>query len=271
VYFVLFPFSLVSLSNGHIAKAPVECILGSYPKSNISTSSMKPPEFSIDLKEFWVDPYPALAQMRSSAPICYVPEFDATLLTRRDDVFSCEKKIDVFSSCQPEGLMVQLMGENMMRKDGDAHIAERRQVQPSFSPATVKSTWVSLFKQDTLNIIDGLRDRATFDVALDYAMPVSASALRHITGLRNLTLVQLDEVSQAMIDGISNYSGDGVIAQRCQSATQLVDDSIEELLRSKNNHHSSMISVLTRAGQPIESIRANIKLAISGGRTNHAM
>jgi len=162
--------------------------------------------------------------------------------------------------------MVQLMGENMMRKDGDAHIVERQQAQPTFSPATVKRIWIGLFKQDTENIINKLRDRDKFDVVSDFAMPVSASALRHVTGLTNLTLTQMDAVSQAMIDGIANYSGDATIENRCRSATQRIDDSIEEMLQSESTPRTSMISVLTQAGQPLENIRANIKLAISGGQ-----
>jgi len=204
--------------------------------------------------------------MRKTAPICYVPELDATLLTRRDDVFACEKIVDVFSSYQPDGLMVQLMGENMMRKDGDAHLIERRQALPAFSPATVKKTWISQFRQDTLSIIEKLSEGDTFDVVTDYAMPVSAHALRHITGLTNLTPAQMDEVSQAMIDGIANYTGDVAKQQRCHAATQLIDDSIETMLQTNDFSSSSMLSVLTRAGQAMESIRANIKLAISGGQ-----
>ena len=83
------------------------------------------PHFAIDPQEFWRDPYPALAQMRREAPICFVPQLGSTLLTRRDDIFVSEKRIDVFSSHQPAGLMIRLMGHNMMRKDGDAHMAER--------------------------------------------------------------------------------------------------------------------------------------------------
>jgi len=109
-----------------------------------------PVSFPIDVAAFWHDPYPTLAQMRRAAPICYVPEFDATLITRRDDIFACEKIIEVFSSVQPGGLMTQLMGENMMRKDGDAHMVERRQAHPTLSPRTVKETWASQFRKDTL-------------------------------------------------------------------------------------------------------------------------
>ena len=81
------------------------------------------PTFEIDLKQFWEDPYPTLKRMRAEAPVAYVPQLDATLFTRRDDIFENEKKIDVFSSVQPDGLMTRLMGQNMMRKDGDAHMA----------------------------------------------------------------------------------------------------------------------------------------------------
>ena len=49
--------------------------------------------------------------MRSHTPICVVPELNATLITRRDDIHSCEKNVAVFSSDQPGGLMNVLMGE----------------------------------------------------------------------------------------------------------------------------------------------------------------
>ena len=92
------------------------------------------PHFPIDPQDFWRDPYPALAAMRREAPICFVPQLGSTLLTRRDDIFVSEKRIDVFSSDQPAGLMVKLMGHNMMRKDGDAHMAERSIFFPAVSP-----------------------------------------------------------------------------------------------------------------------------------------
>src|SRR5215472_3663355 len=104
------------------------------------------PHFPIDVQDFWRDPYPALAQMRREAPIAFVPQLGSTLLTRRDDIFVCEKRIDVFSSHQPAGLMNRLMGHNMMRKDGEAHMAERRAIFPSVSPRAVKEHWSAQFQ-----------------------------------------------------------------------------------------------------------------------------
>ena len=228
---------------------------------------MNAPTFNIDLASFKDNPYPELAQMRQSAPICYVPQLDATLITLRDDIFKCEKMIDVFSSDQPGGLMTVLMGQNMMRKDGDEHQKERRQILPSVSPKTVKNVWHAKFVQTTNDVLDQLETKQQIDLVKDFAMPVSAHALRHITGLENMTTEELDSSSQGMIDGIANYTGDPVIQERCESATGLIDTRIDQMLSPDSTlSPHSLLGVLTNTDQPMESVRANIKLAISGGQ-----
>jgi len=229
---------------------------------------MKAPEFNINLQQFAINPYPYLKEMRKQVPICYVPQLDATLLTKRDDIFVCEKNVSVFSSDQPDGLMTQLMGQNMMRKDGKTHLKERRDILPSVSPRTVKEIWKQQFEHDTRELLDSATlNSGSFDIVSDYAMPVSAHALRHITGLTNLNPAQMDTVSQGMIDGIANYTGDTATEQRCIDATKLIDNSIDAMQeRLEHKPNSSLLSVLSRGNQTMDSIRANIKLAISGGQ-----
>lgn len=225
------------------------------------------PRFSVDMSAFWKDPYPSLSRMRASAPICFVPELDAVLITRRDDVFRLEKKVDVFSSEQPGGLMTVLMGENMMRKDGQPHMIERKQLNASVSPTVVMNIWHKQFVADTHLLLDQLSERESCDLVTDYAMPVSANALRHITGLTSMTPTQLDSASQGMIDGISNFAGIEEIEKHCNKSTALIDAHIDEMsLKIQSIPETCLLSTLTRAGQSLESIRANIKLAISGGQ-----
>ena len=86
------------------------------------------PIYEIDVSDFKRDPYPDLKEMRTSTPICFVPQLNATMLCERDSIFECEKNTKIFSSVQPSGLMTQLMGQNMMRKDGMQHINERKTI-----------------------------------------------------------------------------------------------------------------------------------------------
>src|SRR5213595_504757 len=144
------------------------------------------PHFDINVSAFWADPFPDFARMRKHAPIAYVPQLGSTVFTRRDDIFSQEKRIDVFSSHQPAGLMNTLMGHNMMRKDGDAHMAERRAIFPSISPRTVKEHWTAQFQAHADRILEALEPSDNLDFCRDFALPFSAECLKSITGLTNM-------------------------------------------------------------------------------------
>ena len=225
------------------------------------------PVHEIDPKAFWRDPYPDLARMRAEAPIAYVPQLGATLITRRDDIFVNEKKIEVFSSHQPEGLMTILMGENMMRKDGAPHMAERRAIFPTVSPKTVKQVWKDQFAAGAARALDRLHGRDTADLVKDYAMEVSAEALKSMTGLINMDWREMDRVSQGMIDGCANYAGDPAIEAHCHACTASIDRHITERLPElRKAPDQSLISVQIEAGLPEAQMRANVKLAISGGQ-----
>ncbi len=225
------------------------------------------PVTHIDPVAFTADPYPALARMRAEAPITFVPELGATLFTRRDDIFEQEKRIEVFSSRQPEGLMTRLMGENVMRKDAPEHTAERRAIFPTFSPKTVRDHWRAAFETETARVLDQLAPRGAGDLVADFAMPVAAHALRHVTGLLNMSWQEIDRTSQGMIDGIANYTGDPETEARCHDCTASIDAHITERMGEvAQAPDSSLLSIQMQAGLPEETIRANLKLAISGAQ-----
>jgi cytochrome P450 len=225
------------------------------------------PVYHIDPKTFWADPYPDLKKMRQDAPICFVPELNATLITRRDDIFNEEKKIEIFSSEQPDGLMTRLMGQNMMRKDGGAHQSERKAVFPTISPKTVKNVWKSQFEGATATCLNEIAPNGQADMVKDIAMRISGEALKSITGLTNMTWQEMDRVSQGMIDGCANYAGDPKIEANCHDCTASIDRHIREMMPVyADAPNQSLLSVQMQAGLPEDSIFANIRLAISGGQ-----
>src|SRR5256885_3283518 len=177
------------------------------------------PPVNIDAQAFWNDPYPALAKMRREAPICFVPQLGSTLLTRRDDIFVSEKRIDVFSSDQPAGLMVKLMGHNMMRKDGDAHMAERSIFFPAVSPKAVRAHWREEFQAHADRILEELAPKGAADLVADFALPLAGECLKSVTGLTKIRYQVIDGRSQPMIEGIANYGGDPAVETPGHAAT----------------------------------------------------
>jgi len=225
------------------------------------------PVVHIDPEAFWADPYPALAQMRANTPICFVPELNATLLTKRDDIHTCEKNVQVFSSDQPGGLMNELMGKNMMRSDGDEHRKERFVYYPAISPRMVKASWAQEFGRLADEVLDAMTSGQRCDLVSGYATALSGEALKALTGLTNITYQEMDAWSQAMIDGVSNYGGDAGVAAGCGAATAAIDAAIDERLPDLQvTPDHSLLSVMLAAGMPLNNVRANIKLTISGGQ-----
>ena len=160
------------------------------------------------------------------------------------------------------------MGENLMRKDGRAHMAERRAIYPSMSPKTVANVWREQFQALVASTLDTVFDGASeADLFWAFAMPVSANALRAMTGLTNMSADEMNRVSQGMIDGCANYLGDADVEARCHDCTRSIDEHIDArlpILRAQPDH--SLLSVQMQAELSDAQIRANVKLAISGGQ-----
>ena len=227
---------------------------------------MPPVEFNIDYDEFSKDPYPVLSQLRDTAPISFVPQLNAILMSKHEDIFICEKNISIFSSIQPDGLMTRLMGQNMMRKDGEEHKKERHIIFPTVSPKTTQNVWKQKFIDHTKEILDSLSDQQKIDLVNEFAKPVSAEALKIITGLTNMTWQEMDRVSQGMIDGCANYSQNKQVEENCHNCTASIDFHIQDRLEQDLGSDPSLLSVFKAKNVTFETISANVKLAISGGQ-----
>jgi cytochrome P450 len=188
------------------------------------------PVFNIDPAAFWADPYPALAQMRALGPVVFVPQFDRTMIVNRDEIVNAEPKIEVFSSEQPEGLMTVLLGQNLMRRDGEAYKVERKALFPCISPKTARDHWTAIFRAEAEAILAELVPKGSADLFMEYGTRLSAQCLIKITGLETATWQEMDVWSQAMIDGIANYTGDAEVEARCNAATAAVDAAIDAML-----------------------------------------
>jgi cytochrome P450 len=225
------------------------------------------PVTHIDVARFAQDPYPALADMQRDAPVTYVPELGATLFTRRDDIFVQEKRIDIFSSEQPDGLLTKVMGPNMMRKDGEAHMAERKALFPALSPRTVRDVLTRQFQDIVATQINEIRAKGHCDLVQDFALPVSANALRVMTGLTNMSARAMDAASQAMLDEAANYQRKPEITAKGYAAAAEVLALIKDRLPAlREAPDLSIISVLDQAGLSVDAIAGNVRVIIGGGQ-----
>jgi cytochrome P450 len=137
---------------------------------------------------------------------------------------------------------------------------------PTVSPKTVKAHWTALFQAHADRILDAI-EPGRIDFMRDFALPFSGECLKSITGLTNIGYQDMDAWSQGMIEGIANYAGVPEIEARCHAATAGIDAAIDDMVPVLSKQpDQSLLGVMLKAGMPMESVRANVKLAISGGQ-----
>ena len=125
--------------------------------------------------------------------------------------------------------MNRLMGHNMMRKDGDAHVSERKAIFPSRLAQDRQGPLERAFQAHADRLLDELAPAGRADLVKAFALPLSAECLKAITGLTNMRYQDMDAWSQAMIDGIANYAGDPAVEARCHAATAGIDAAIDDM------------------------------------------
>ena len=156
----------------------------------------------------------------------------------------------------------------MMRKDGEDHLKERKTIFKTISPKTSRDHWREKFETIADNIINKIKVLKSGDLLTLYARELSAECLKLVTGLTNMTSVEMDRVSQGMIDGCSNYTGNKEIEEYCNNCTKSIDTHINEMIGKiqQMNSDFSLLSTMLEGNLSADQISANIKLAISGGQ-----
>ncbi|MFI1168561.1 cytochrome P450 [Streptomyces sp. NPDC020801] len=223
---------------------------------------------TIRLQDLWADPYPIYRQLRRLQPVAWVPAADRYLVTRHRDIVHLERHPEIFSAAERDSLMIRVMGQTMLRKDGVDHLRERRAAESALRPRAVKQHWAPVFQKIADELIDGFHERGEADLFTEFAGPMAARSLAAVLGLLEVDARDLQTWSQAMMDGTGNYGDEPEVWQRSDAATRGVDEAVDAAIARLRAHpDASVISAMLHASDPLtsEQIRGNVKLFIGGG------
>lgn len=224
-----------------------------------------------DPHEAMYDPYPQYQRLRELGPVVYAPAVGRILVTSHEAVSNAERHPEIFSSYSETNLtMMRAIGARpMLRKDDPEHADERTAINPTLRPRAVTNVWSPKFQDTVEKWLDHLIEQGsnTADVNLDFAAPIASQNLIDLLGFPGSVGVEnMRRWSIDFIAGTGNLLDDQEIWARCDASRDEVDAVLDDLLpRLRERPDGSITSHLLEAGLPEESVRANVKLTISGG------
>jgi len=208
----------------------------------------------ITLAELELDPYPALARLRTDEPVSYVPDLGMWLVTRWDDVQHVHDRSDLFTSATEPSWLNTVLGTNMLGSDGAEHRRLKDALQPSFTP-TATGRWVAeQLPQICDELIDAF-DPAGTDLMTAYAEPIAVRALQDSLSWDNASWQQIGEWTRGVCTGLANFANDPEAARAAAHANAESGDSIRE----------RVVPHLIHTGLTPDEIVNNVRLCMSGG------
>lgn len=228
-----------------------------------------PSDDTITVQSMTRDPYSVYKRLRASAPVAYAPALKRTLITKACDTRAIKDNPVLFSSNDPTTPMERAFeAHTLMRKDGQEHMRERQAMMPTFAPKAIKSHWIPLYKSYASEYLDRLPKGEVVDLFPTLAGPLAARILGDMMGIPDASDTDLQDWSQALIDGAGNFGYFDEPFERSARANADINRTIaNNIQRVKAAPDYSALSVMTGSGDPIpySQIRANIKIAIGGG------
>jgi cytochrome P450 len=137
----------------------------------------------ITLEELEREPHPALARLRATEPVAWVPALSGWLVTRRDLALAAMRDAEAFTVDDPRFSTGRVVGRSMLTTEGDEHDAHRAPFAQRFRLREVRETLGPFVTAETDRLIDAIESRGRADLRSELAAPLAASVVTHALGM----------------------------------------------------------------------------------------
>jgi cytochrome P450 len=137
----------------------------------------------VDIAELTANPHPALARLRATEPVTWVPELGQWLVTSHDAARRVLRDPGTFTVDDPRFSTARVVGPSMLSSDGPAHAAARRPFAGPFRPADVARRFTPRITQLAGELVAGLHPGGSAELRAGFAGPLAARVVAETLGI----------------------------------------------------------------------------------------
>jgi cytochrome P450 len=219
---------------------------------------------SITVGKLEDDPHPALAALRESEPVSWIPELDCWLVTPHDLVLEVIRDARTFTVDDPRFSTGRVVGPSMLSLDGDAHTRHRAPFAPPFRPLAVRERFAELVAQETERLIDELEPAGAAELRRSLAGPLAAYAMTRALGLEPEEVPAVLAWYDAIVGAVTEITAGTDMPTDGTEAFDALRVRLIEVIHSPD--HSSLLSAVAGDSElSDEQIVSNAAVLLFGG------
>ena len=205
-----------------------------------------------------VDPYPFYDRLRAADPV-HRSNVGPWLVTRYDDVLELVTSADFTQDHRARRLAqhpeqagmetrpgLRLIESGMLWRDPPDHTRLRRLVQMAFRPSVIAS-WQPRIEQLARELLDGLRDRRSFDFLHDFALQLPGAVITEMIGMPPEHAAQYEKWAEAAITVQDLGTPEEALVEADRLALECLNYFDELILEKRRNPSDDILSSLLEA------------------------
>jgi cytochrome P450 len=165
---------------------------------------------AVTLAELEQDPHPALARLRASEPVSWLPALNGWLVTRRDLALQVMRDAETFTVDDPRFSTGVVVGPSMLTLDGAEHKRHRAPFAEPFKLAAVRARFTEPVREETDRLIDALEPAGEAELRRALAGPLATAIVVLALGIPGARTAEVLAWYDAIVASVVSITeGDG--------------------------------------------------------------
>jgi cytochrome P450 len=215
----------------------------------------------VTVAELTADPHPALARLRSRAPVSWVPALDGWLVTRHELAARVMRDPDVFTVDDPRFSTARVVGPSMLSLDGTDHARHRSPFAAAFRPAEVRSRFAEFVGTEAKRLVEAVRPAGSAELRRTVAGPLAVAVVADVLGLVDADAATVLAWYSEIVDAVQGVSAGHEVSSAGAMAFGLLSASVRETIAGARE--SLLVEAADRLGA--DEVVSNAAVMMFGG------
>ncbi|TQM36517.1 cytochrome P450 [Pseudonocardia cypriaca] len=218
-------------------------------------------EVTVDITELTADPHPALARLRATAPVAWVPALGCWLVTSRDAALRVLRDARTFTVDDPRFSTAQVVGPSMLSLDGPAHSAARRPFAGPFRPAQVARRFTQPVTGLATDLVAGIRPAGRAELRASFAGPLAVRVVADTLGMPGIDTRTVLGWYSTFVAAVSDVTAGCPVPAEATAAFE----SLAEHVLAGVDGNGSLLAEAVAGGLGREEAVSNAAVLLFGG------
>lgn len=188
---------------------------------------------NLTIDQLSADIHPINHQLRTSAPVAWIPALNAWLVTRYDLCTQVMRDAKTYTVDHPGFTTAQVVGPSMLSLDGSAHKAHRQPFESPFRKRAVTSRFHQPVEAKVSALIDDIIQQGEADLQGQFAGPLATHIMLVALGLLNTPVHQVLAWYGDIVDAVTQLSAGHPLPTSGSRAFQLLRESLVATLATQ--------------------------------------